>query len=69
MNIVKKLFGSFRTNGLYMMFAAQMLNKAGINIEVEQLGTDLDMIATGFGAAMSAFGVIRDYVRKFRGKK
>ena len=66
MDTIKKLFSSFRTNGLLMIFAAQALNKAGINVGVDQLGSDLDTIATGTGALMSAFGVARDYFRKFK---
>jgi len=64
--MVKKLFGSFRTNAFYMAGLAMLLNKAGINVGVDQLGTDIDTIALGVSGAIAGIGVIRDYVRKFK---
>lgn len=64
--VVKKLFSSLRTNGIYMVLAAQALDKAGINVSVEQLGADLDTIGTGIGGFMAILGILRDYIRKFK---
>lgn len=62
MNIIN-LLKSFRTNAVIIGMVALVIERVGVNISVDKIGSDLDSLILAVSSVVGVIGIVRQYVR------